>query len=211
MALSCVAAIVALPLIGMSAVVPQATDEADIGATHLAEVVRSVNGDHALNLRPVEPDGTAVRRAGSGSPEDPAVCINCKHRRDQLGLYWHWTTGENNTPWAVVWNFGHGEHDWLLEFNCDFIHGICINIPPPDGGQALNARELIRAISEAVASQDVTALAAYAKSSSVSLFAERSAIQIRGCDGETIVGHAPVSPELLAATEVAAVQVDSEG
>jgi len=62
-----------------------------------------------------------------------------------------------------------------------------------------------------VAAQDVPALAGYAKMPSVSLYSKRSAIQVRGCDGETIAGHIPVNPELLAAIEVAASQLDSDG
>ena len=209
---SCVDAIVALPLFGMSALVAQTTNEADIGVSHLTEVVQYVNGNDALDLLPVGPGGELGRRAGSGPPEDPATCINCEHDTDQFGLYWHWTTGANPTPWEAAWNIGHGEHDWLLILNCDIIHGVCFTIPPPDGAlQALNAMELTQGVSDAVAEHDVAALAGYAKISSVSLYANRSAIQVRGCDGETIVGHVPVNAALLAAVEAAVAQLDSEG
>ena len=42
---------------------------------------------------------------------------------------------------------------------------------------------------------------------SVSLFAERSAIQVLGCDGETIAGHVPVDQTLLAEIEAATAEL----
>ena len=112
----------------------------------------------------------------------------------------------------VGWSFSHGTHDWWLQGSCGFVHpGLCLIWWPSSGGQALTAKELAREISDAVAAQDVATLAGYANAPSVSMFAERSAIQIRGCDGETIVGHIPVNPELLAAIEAAAAQLESAG
>ena len=105
---------------------------------------------------------------------------------------------------------GHGEHEWWMGGHCLLFHWVCIHFPS-SGAQALTVRELTREISDAVATQDVAALAGYAKLPSVSLCAERSAIQIRGCDGETIAGHVPVNRELLAAIEIAAAQLDSGG
>ena len=46
---------------------------------------------------------------------------------------------------------------------------------------------------------------------SVSLYANRSAIQILNCDGHTIAGHVPVDRTLLADIEAASAELlDSE-
>ncbi len=42
---------------------------------------------------------------------------------------------------------------------------------------------------------------------SVNLFSERSAIQVLGCDGETIAGHVPISQTLLAEIEAATAEL----
>ena len=45
----------------------------------------------------------------------------------------------------------------------------------------------------------------------VNLFRERSAMQVLGCDGETIAGHVPISQTLMAEIEAAAAEfLDSE-
>ena len=53
----------------------------------------------------------------------------------------------------------------------------------------------------AVAANDIASLVKFATMTSVNLFADRSAIQVLGCDGETIAGHIPVDRTLLAEIE----------
>ena len=57
-------------------------------------------------------------------------------------------------------------------------------------------------IERAVATRDMATLARLVRTPTVALFQPRSAIQIVGCDGETIIGHVPVSHHLLTAVDL---------
>ena len=115
-------------------------------------------------------------------------------------------------PWRPRLRFGmdHGLHAFWLRGACFPYHLSCYIFPDGET-HALSVSELSREISGAVAAQDVAALAGYMSLPSVSLFAKRSAIQLRGCDGKTVVAHIPVSPGLLTAIELATAELDSEG
>lgn len=205
---SCSAAIVALPLFVVSALSGQTTDEADIGVSHLAEAVLSANGNDPLAAMRASLDETAHAVRWSKPRHSGKVCVWCEDRR-LAGVWWH------RVPqvFIVGWSFGHGLHERWLHGTCALYHpGLCSLIWwPSSEPQTLTAQELARGISDAVAARDVETLAVYANVPSVSLFAGRSAIQIRGCDGETIVGHIPVHPELLAAIGAAAAQLEPGG
>ena len=209
MARSCAAAIVAIPLFGVSALTGQTTDESDIGATHLTEVVQSVNGDDAVEPLAAELYGTLIQQGGSEVPEDAVVwsegrdsrmaCIWCTNAETAGDVLWH-RTG----ILAPLYGYkrGHGEHGWWVKGFCLLSHPFC---------SIFTVQGLTRTISDAVAAHDIAALAGYANMPSVVLFADRSAIQILGCDGETIAGHVPVNAELFVAIEVAAAQLDPAG
>lgn len=84
------------------------------------------------------------------------------------------------------------------------VHGMCIII-------MTDAHELTKEISDAVAASDVASLVEFAALPAVNLFRERSAMQVLGCDGETIAGHVPISQTLMAEIEAAAAELlDSE-
>lgn len=151
----------------------------------------------------------------NGSPETWGVpgwsddCIWCIQAVAPAEVYWHRTTEDDGDApwwWPIRYGIGHGQHEWWQSGTCNIFHGWCY----PWITQALSAQELTRRISDAVATQDVAALARYANLPSVSLFAKRSAIQVRGCDGETISAHVPVNTELMAAIELAAAHFDSD-
>ncbi len=204
---SCLVALVALPLFGMSALSGQTTDEAD-GASHLTEVVRSGNGDDAPYSLVAGPTGTLIRHrsinaAGWGvGRESGSPCIRCTDWVTPGGVEWH-ITGGSVPPGVSSFRVGHAEHpDNYLQGACFYTHLRCLGV--------FGAQELAREISDAVAAQEVAALAAYAKMPSVILLAERSAIRIRGCDGDTIVADIPVIPELLDAVAMTAAQSESD-
>lgn len=127
-------------------------------------------------------------------------CLKCIHHRlfDREDLHW--------TKSGVVpengYGYGDGVHNNVpAEGNCDVVHGVCVNVP------RLTARELTRQISDAVAANDIAALARLATMPLVDLYTDRSAMQVLGCDGETIAGHVPVGQTLLAAIKAATVEI----
>ena len=61
-------------------------------------------------------------------------------------------------------------------------------------------------IERAVATRDVAKLASLVKTPTAALYQARSAIQIVGCDGETIIGHVPVSDDLFTAVDLLAAE-----
>lgn len=192
MALWCVAAIVTLPLFGMAVLSGQTTDEAGLDATRSAEVKQAANQHY-------NPSENATESSKGRNPGED--CIRCRTHMTLGFVYWHRTEGV--APPRTGHRVGHGEHaDWKRG-PCFMIHRYC--------AFPIGAHELAQEISDAVAAQDVAALADYTKLPSVDLFAERLAIQVRGCDGRTIAGHIPLSPELLAAIEAAAVPLPSGG
>jgi len=114
-----------------------------------------------------------------------------------LRAHYHRTLGyalQNGDGWGDGFHF-----DWWRG-NCDVKHGICVVI-------FTDAHELTKGISDAVAANDIESLAKFAAMPSVNLHAGRSAIQVVGCDGETITGHVPVDQTLLAAIEAATDEI----
>lgn len=86
-------------------------------------------------------------------------------------------------------------HWWMLPGPCLTTHGVCYYAgwderPGPD--------ELTDALAQAAARADVAGLAGLVRVPTVRIVASRSAIQVVGCDGEMIVGHVPVDPDVLA-------------
>ena len=213
---SCLTAIAALPLVGMSALSGQNTVEAD-----LTRVVQSVYEERALYPLPPRVAGTLMRQANSRLSEDAAgredECVFwCEIGSVAAGVMWHRAFEDAwwpEAPWAPTWRYrlGHGLHSYWMQGYCFPSHTTCWLFPDDDTIHALSVSEFTRRISGAVAARDVAALAGYANLPAVSLFAKRSAIQLHGCDGKTVVAHIPVNPELLAAIEVATAQLDSEG
>lgn len=82
----------------------------------------------------------------------------------------------------------------MLPGPCLTTHGVCYYAgwderPGPD--------ELTDALAQAAARADVAGLAGLVRVPTVRIVASRSAIQVVGCDGEMIVGHVPVDPDVL--------------
>ena len=200
---SCLVATIALLLFGVSALSGQPTDEGGNGTSHLTEEVRFVNEKEAFHRLSVNLDGMADAKGSS----EPGNCVWCVNSVTEGDVEWHRTTFR----FILGWKIGHGEHEWWIPGNCTAVHELCWFWWFSSEAQSLTPQELTRQISDAVAAQDVATLAGYANVPSVVIFAERSAIQIQGCDGETIVGHVPVQPELLAAIEIAAAHLESDG
>ena len=148
--------------------------------------------------------GCRASPVGRGDPRgarpDPlSGCLKCRSFRlfDIEDL--HWTT--SGLLQEHGFGYGDGVHGSPEPGNCDVIHGICVNVP------RFAARELTKTITDAVAAEDIASLAEFATMTSVNLFADRSAIQVLSCDGETIAGHIPVKLTLLAATEAATAEL----
>ena len=133
--------------------------------------------------------------AAQGLPR--GLCLECDWDFGPGGSHFHRITG-----FAVMHGdgWGDGMHINWLPGNCDVVHGICVVI-------LTDAHELTREISAAVATNDIPAWAEFAAMPSVNLHADRSAIQVVGCDGETITGHVPVDQTLLAAIEAATDEI----
>lgn len=132
------------------------------------------------------------------------ACMECwdnKHDR----YYFHWTLG--NWPWFENgYGPGDGEHTIPRLGHCDAIHGMCVYVAQT--AESLSTtRELTQAISDAVVAEDVASLAEYAVGPLVNLHADRSAIQILGCDRKIVAGHIPLSRNLLAAIEIAVAEL----
>lgn len=206
LARSCLTAIAAFPLFGMLGLSGQTTVEAD-----LTGVLQSVNGNHLLHAPAPGVGGTLIHHGNPRPSEDAAArsedCVWCVPAVTPPEVYWHRTTEDDSDApwwWPIRYGIGHGAHGWWQSGNCNIFHGWCYP-------WANSVQEFTRGISDAVATRDVVALARYANLPSVSLFAKRSAIQVRDCDGETIAAHIPVNPELLVAIGVAAAQLDFDG
>lgn len=143
------------------------------------------------------PDQRASSTYASLSDDPPAaVCWDCVDR--MLIKQWHkvlWPPAP-----ASAYGYGDGRHKKLRPGTCLVVHGFCI-VGSAGGEQSVNLQELTREVAEAVASRDFATLAEYANIPSVKLVADRSAIQVLSCDGETIAAHIPVAQELLTAVE----------
>ena len=99
---------------------------------------------------------------------------------------------------------GNGESDMGLATqgthpgSCAIVHGLRTYV-----GMDLSPKELTRDVAEAVAMADIATLAELVILAPVRMFAERNAIQILDCDGETIAGHVPVAPGLMQSLQTA--------
>jgi hypothetical protein len=141
--------------------------------------------------------GPVLSDSGSLRAQLPAgLCLNCKWK---FGLRAHY----HSTPSFAVMHgdgWGDGFHlDWRPG-NCDVVHGLCVVI-------LTDAHELTKEISDAVAANDIESLVKFAALPSVNLFADRSAIQVLGCDGKTIAGHVPADQTLLDEIEAATGEI----
>ena len=141
--------------------------------------------------------GPLLSDTGNLRPQlPPGMCLDCEWRH-ALHAHYHQTTGLallDGDGW------GDGFHLDCRRGNCDVVHGICVVI-------LTDAGELTKEISDAVAANDIASLVEFATMPSVNLFADRSAIQVLGCDGETIAGHVPVGQTLLAEIEAASAEL----
>ncbi len=151
----------------------------------------------------VQPADVGLADAGSPSTLEalaPTECGYCFYG----GTMQHFS----HAAWAPMSGHGYGDgwHTDNNPGNCSLVHGICVFVAAADGEQ-LNAAELTDAIAEAAASRDVASLAQLTAAPPVRLFADRSAIQVLGCDELTVVGHVPVDQALLAAVDAAAAQL----
>ncbi len=143
---------------------------------------------------------TVTADSGPTAPEEPRV--------DECGYCWPGESGRHFS--AAAWvpmsgaGYGDGWHALDEDGECLFVHGICVFVPRRDGEeQAQDAVEVTDAIAAAAASRDVEALAKLAMAPSVQLTAQRTAIQVIGCDGLTVVGHFPIDRALFSAVEIA--------
>ncbi len=74
----------------------------------------------------------------------------------------------------------------------------------PGGGYAgLTPLGLTEAIATAAWQDDIAALVEFVQQPTVTVFADRGAIQVIGRDGESIIGHIPVAPQTLARVRAA--------
>lgn len=187
--------------------------------TDLTRVVPSIYGDRALYPVSLGVGGLA-KLERSASPSEVAAgrqdeCIFwCEQNIVAANVMWHRAYEDPwppDFPWPPMFRYslGHGLHYYWMQGHCFPYHLTCWLLPGET--HEISLSEFTRRVSGAVAARDVSALAAYASLPSVSLFAKRSAIQLSGCDGKTVVAHIPVDPELLAAIEAATAQLASGG
>lgn len=127
--------------------------------------------------------------------EEPRVyCGICNYDPDDDT---HWASDS----WMPI-GVSKGDHGWHVLENKS---GECEDSHPTCGSFAALTDEVI----EAVSRRDPVALASLMQSPAVRTFASRTAIQVFGCDGESVVGHVAVDISLLqAVAEVAADQLD---
>ncbi len=84
--------------------------------------------------------------------------------------------------------------DELKPGQCFWVHGLCTH---GEGTEEYAAGELRTAVAAAAAQRDVATLARLVDLPGVAVVPERTAIQVIGCDGETVVGHVPVERAVL--------------
>ena len=220
LARSCLAAIAAFPLFGTSVV----SGQTDVGTTVVAEYLNHVDqfvGRSDAVHPPVAESGGTPSRGELSEPTQPITglrgfrssghdCIQgCQTAFTSDGVGWHRTIGPTGR-FFISFEFGHGPHEWWLAGDCLAMHPLCVHLPGRSGILPVTSQELTRRISDAVIAEDVAALLRYTDLPAVDRFAERSAIQVRSCDGESIVAHIPVDPELLAVVEMAASESESD-
>ena len=143
------------------------------------------------------PPPTPEVAAGAGPVAGCYHCYNMEQHHFASALY----------PFSD-WGPGDGPHFYRARSGlCLYVHGVCIYSP---GQVAATPRDLTNAIADAAARQDVVTLADLLITSPAHVFAERSAIQVLACDGETIAGHVPVQRNLLQSIQAAVAEIDSD-
>ncbi len=94
---------------------------------------------------------------------------------------------ENHAPLSD-YSEGHGWHNNYYTLSCG-IHGICVW-----GEEEEDLETVVESVIQAAALDRTDKLARLLESPLVEANLDRDAIQIVGCDGESIVAHVPVSP-----------------
>lgn len=97
--------------------------------------------------------------------------------------------------------------DELMEGDCLQVHGICTS-GMTLYGEELSAGELTELIAAAAARGDLEALLPLVDLPGVEVVSQRIAIQVTGCDGETIAGHVPIGLEVLDGLRADRVSLD---
>ena len=143
----------------------------------------------------------AISSTSAYAQDECGVCTN------HGNLNQHVATAATPTtdPDDINANEQDGWHESLRTGRCWHMHGICI--VGMAEGDPLTAQQLTEVVAEAAVGEDLDRLARLATTPAVQLVANRSAIQITGCDGETVVGHVPVDRYLLSAVEAMAAEL----
>ena len=109
-----------------------------------------------------------------------------------------WGPGKNEDP------------EWhpteLKDGMCWESHNACLWWEGTGEGQTV--AELQAAIAAAAAVRDIDTLAQLVDLPAVAVIPERTAIQVIGCDGETVVGHVPVEPGVLTGLRAVLADLD---
>lgn len=84
---------------------------------------------------------------------------------------------------------------YVREGGCLLTHGICHNAR---GYKFPEGWDMTEELASAVARRDLARLADLVAMPGATVVAARSAVQVLGCDGRTVVGHVPVGEELMA-------------
>lgn len=149
----------------------------------------------------IAPRSVSSLGASAGAVTGPtAGCYHCydmdeKHFASALNPFTDWGPGDGP------------HHSRARNGGCLFVHGVCIYLPRQ---AAATPRELTDAVADAVAKEDVAALANLLATSPVQVFAERDAIQVLACDGVAIAGHIPVRRNLLRSIQAAFAEIDGD-
>lgn len=150
-------------------------------------------------------DDTGFANTSRPLGASPLGATECGHCHDtNPGL--HWAHGLW-TPMSGA-GMGHGWHFWSASGWCLSTHGICIVAVAPGEYETVDTRELVELLAAAVAAQDAEALARLVDSPSVRWMSARAALQVLGCDGETIVGHVPLERSLWSEVVATSTSLD---
>ena len=159
---------------------------------------RNGNGESEMGLA-TQGSHRSLESGGPAHVDDPVrglvaggcmLCVN----EPEIGM--HYTTWPGS-PFSA-WGPGDGDHFTMNSGSCGMVHGPCVYV-----GMDLNPKELTEDVAEAVAMADIATLAELVILAPVRMFAERNAIQILDCDGETIAGHVPVASGLMQSLQTA--------
>ena len=140
---------------------------------------------------------TDARNLQAQELNECVACVDLEHNQHYTFPFWVPTSG---------WGWGDGLHPHNEPGLCLWVHGLCVYVPR-GGETALTVHELTQEISDAVAKGDVVGLAEYVNMTSVTVFEDRSAIQVWSCDGRTIAGHVAVDRNMLNAIRTAAAEL----